>query len=182
MKTYLKFILLVILFTSCDKDDTPKDPIDQLPEATQTGENTIGCLVNGEAFTDSGLMVNFYQKVDGKYNLVINWDDGTNIASRDGQLVLVQIKEIQENYTYILNYSDYADGDFIGGSATFTTNMPDLEGQYETNKNYTGQIYFTRFDSENQIMSGTFSFEAEEILFGGSVSITDGRFDLTFTK
>ncbi|WP_157487179.1 hypothetical protein [Gelidibacter algens] len=41
--------LFVLTFTSCNNDDdAPTDPIGQLPPMTQTGENTFGCLINGE--------------------------------------------------------------------------------------------------------------------------------------
>ena len=42
-------LFLVIFTTSCSKDKTCEDPIDCLPPITQTGANTAGCLVNGQA-------------------------------------------------------------------------------------------------------------------------------------
>jgi PBP1b-binding outer membrane lipoprotein LpoB len=50
MKTKLKIlnlILLCIFLTSCSSDDDSSggnNPVNQLPEATQTGENTFGCI------------------------------------------------------------------------------------------------------------------------------------------
>ncbi len=38
--------------SQCKKKDP--DPVDQLPPATQTGANTFGCLVNGQAWTPNG--------------------------------------------------------------------------------------------------------------------------------
>lgn len=177
-------ILLTIVFTlSCcnNDDDQPTNPIDQLPAATQTGEQTIGCLVNGEPFIDNASFNNFYQFVDGEYYLVINWDMNTPNGFKDGQIVLSQL-EIQEGETYILNISDYLqEEDFIGGAGRYATNINE-QSQYETNVNYIGQIHFTRFDTQNFIMSGTFEFEAQEILSGKIINITDGRFDLNFTN
>lgn len=54
MKTLLNFLLLAILagFSSCglfSDNDEPKTELEKLPPITQTGENTFGCLVNGEA-------------------------------------------------------------------------------------------------------------------------------------
>jgi len=74
MKTFLNFSLSIILLLSlgaCSKDDDiPKSPIDQLPPATQTGENTFGCLLDGKAFLP-GNGINpldcVYQYVDGGY-------------------------------------------------------------------------------------------------------------------
>lgn len=181
---YRIFVLIAIalcLFNCNNDDDNKKPPIDQLPPMTTTGENTIGCLVNGEPFTDSGLMNNFYQFVDGEFFLVINWEEGPNNNYKDGQLALSGI-EVMENQMYILDKSSFIDGDYTGSGATFTSNSEDIFGQYETNMNYTGQIKFTKFDNTNNIMSGTFEFEAQEIITGETISITNGRFDLTFTN
>ena len=60
MKTKPRIIILLvlcILFIRCSSDDdnvNASDPVNQLPEATQTGENTFGCLLDGEAFIPGG--------------------------------------------------------------------------------------------------------------------------------
>ncbi|WP_245539768.1 hypothetical protein [Psychroflexus tropicus] len=184
-----KFYILLITFPlwglgslSCNSDDDqPQDPIDQLPTMTTTGENTIGCLVNGEPFTDSGLMNNFYQFVGDESVLAINWKQGTTNNSKRGQITIRNL-EILEGETYTLNISDFLEDDYTGSSGTFTTNTPKLFGQFETNQDNVGFITFEKFDKVNNIMSGTFQFEAKEIVTNETVSITNGRFDLTFTN
>jgi hypothetical protein len=181
MKNLIKYLLITIAFIACNNDDKPSNPIDQLPPATQVGANKIGCLVNGVPFTDSGLMNNFYQLVDGEYYLVINWTDGPNNNYRDGQIALKRII-VEENQSYILNKSTFFDGDYTGGGATFTSNRTELYGQYVTKVEYFGIVTFTKFDTQNQIMSGTFEFQVQEITTGEIINITDGRFDLTFSN
>lgn len=44
------FLCAVVCIAPACKKKT-EDPISQLPAATQTGANTFGALVNGEAFT-----------------------------------------------------------------------------------------------------------------------------------
>jgi hypothetical protein len=176
----LAFLIFSILLFGCDKDDKPTNPIDQLPPATQTGAQTIGCLVNGVPFTDSGVMNNFYQFINGEYFLVINWKMNTSDGFRDGQIALRKVT-IQEGETYSLNISDFIEDDFTGGNGTFATSINGVR-QYETNENYTGKIHFTRFDTQNFIISGTFEFEAQDIFSEETVSITNGRFDLNFTN
>jgi hypothetical protein len=66
-----KLYILLLLFcamaglvcVSCDNDDDSGCvSVDCLPEATQTGAGTFGCLVNGEPFVDnSGNFNCFYQ-------------------------------------------------------------------------------------------------------------------------
>ncbi len=55
MKNLLILVTMLTL-TACNNDDdnTPTNPIDQLPPATQTGENTFGALLDGEPFIPSG--------------------------------------------------------------------------------------------------------------------------------
>ena len=66
MRTLILFTLLfsLTLFFACDDDiATPTKPIDLLPPATQEGNYTFGCLVNGEAFVtkSSTSVVAIYQ-------------------------------------------------------------------------------------------------------------------------
>lgn len=183
MKKLFLLLIITIAFSCCNNDDdnNPTNPIDQLPPATQTGAQTIGCLVNGEPFIDNASFNNFYQFIDGEYYLVINWEMNTSNGFKDGQIAISKIN-IQENQTYILNKSGYIDGDYTGAGATFVSNIPEIYGQYETNSNYTGKIHFTRFNTENFIMSGTFEFEAQDIFSGETISITHGRFDMNYTN
>jgi len=183
MKTYIKYLFIALAFLACDNDDDNNNdnPIDQLPPMTTTGENTIGCLVNGEPFTDSGLMNNFYQFVGGDYFLVINWEKGFPGNFKDGQ-ISIRNTEIEEGETYLLNYDNSTGEDFIGGSANYTFVKNSNSGEYNTNPNYFGEITFNRFDNVNNIMSGVFEFEAEDINTGEIILITNGRFDLTFTN
>jgi PBP1b-binding outer membrane lipoprotein LpoB len=104
MKTYIKIIIIALIFVSCSNDDNkPSKPVDQLPPATQTGAQTIGCLVNGVPFTDSGVMNNFYQLIDGEYYMVINWFRNTSQGYKSGQIAINRI-QIEEGQTYILNH------------------------------------------------------------------------------
>jgi hypothetical protein len=46
------FIAFVLMASGCKKNSNSNNsPVDQLPPATQTGANTFGCLINGQAFT-----------------------------------------------------------------------------------------------------------------------------------
>ena len=104
VKTYIKYILVLLVLAGCSKDDNKNtsNPIDQLPPMTTSGKNTIGCLVNGVPFTDGGLMNNFYQLVEGEYYLVINWENGFGDNFKAGQIGLRKT-QVVEGATYILN-------------------------------------------------------------------------------
>lgn len=182
MKTFIKLILIAVLLTACNNDDDNNtgNPLDQLPPMTTTGENTIGCLVNGEPFTDSGLMNNFYQFVDGEYFLGISWEEGSTGNISYGEID-IRRNEIIEGHTYFLNENSIQN-DFTGGSANYIYINNSSSGEFQTNSTHFGYITFTRFDTNINIMSGTFQFEAEDINTGEIISISNGRFDLTFTN
>ncbi|WP_372758101.1 hypothetical protein [Mariniflexile sp.] len=81
MKNLLLLFVLFLTLSCCkNDDDNTTNPIDQLPAATQTGEQTFGCLINGEAFLPdtfgSGRPNAFYQLSGGKYTLVISASRG----------------------------------------------------------------------------------------------------------
>lgn len=87
-----------------------------------------------------------------------------------------------EGESYILNNDNSTQIDFNGGSANYTFLEEEEFGQFKTNATYFGTVTFDRFDTFNNIMSGTFEFQAQEITTGKIITITDGRFDLTFTN
>nr|WP_315258202.1 hypothetical protein [uncultured Flavobacterium sp.] len=82
MKNLLLLLTIALTLSCCDKDDDkPKNPIDQLPPATQIGANTFGCLLDGEVFKP-GLTNNsyncFYQLVDGEYYFLVTANNSKN--------------------------------------------------------------------------------------------------------
>ncbi len=179
MKTLIKtlLVLLISLTTSCQSDDDMGggDPISQLPEATQTGAGTFGCLVNGEPFVDtSGNFNAFYQQVDGEFFFFVGGDDNVNGVS-EIEIYANQIQLIEnETYPLVADEAGSASGFiFYNNSAgTFAT----------TDSNNNGQLTITRLDLEENIASGTFSFKVLNPDTNEIVSITDGRFDTFITQ
>jgi len=64
-------ILPTLIATSCDNDDD-SNRNDTLPPVTQSGANTVGCLVNGQVFLpkaegiNSAVVVN-YEFINGDF-------------------------------------------------------------------------------------------------------------------
>ena len=181
MKIKILLFLTILSLMACSNDDNKKttNPIDQLPPKTTSGKNTIGCLVNGIPFTDSGLMNNFYQLVEGEYYLVINWEKGFGDNFKAGQIGLRKT-QVVEGASYILNNDKSTLDDFTGGNAKYVFFNSSNSGEFFTNSNYFGIVTFTKFNTESGIMSGTFEFQAQEFITGEIINITEGRFDLTF--
>ena len=154
MKTYINYILVLLVLTGCSKDDNKNtsNPIDQLPPMTTSGKNTIGCLVNGVPFTDSGLMNNYYQFVEGEYYLVINWKNGSGDNFKTGQISMRKT-QVVEGESYHLNNNDSNTMiDYTGGAANYVFLNDSNFGEFYTNSNYYGVVTFTKFNTESGIM------------------------------
>ncbi|WP_299362003.1 hypothetical protein [Winogradskyella sp.] len=178
---YIKLMLLVSIgLTLCccnnDDDNNSQNPIDQLPPATQTGEQTFGCLLDDKPFLPSGVVNPTqcnYQLVNGEYYFFV-----TGRMEQDVSFELFSISistntlQIEEGETYQLLAE--ADGNATGiygynGDLFFTNTLQ------------TGQMTITKLDPTNQIVSGTFFFDVID-QNGELRQIRDGRFDMQYTQ
>lgn len=177
MKKFLTIIFTVVLLLGCNKENAPKPiilPIQQLPPPTQVGANTFGCLLDGQVFIPGNTpnpLDSQYQLISGEYYFAI--DGAKKFANNDlisiglGTLKLT----IQEGATYQL----FAQEDNkANGSFFFNTFI-----SYTSNTN-TGEMKITKFDTINQIVSGTFWFDVLDN-FGIKHEIREGRFDMRYT-
>ncbi len=180
MKTKTLFLLILLPFwglVGCSNDDDapPPNPVDLLPPATQTGENTFGCLLDGKAFLPGG-GVNpldcVYQYVDGGYYFSLQG----NRRDSNYNLILIGLStkrlEIQEGAKYTLKKN--INGDAYG---TFAYNAVFSH----TSNIETGELTITKLDFENNIVSGTFWFDVKDD--NGVVhEIREGRFDMQYIQ
>ncbi|WP_372758099.1 DUF6252 family protein [Mariniflexile sp.] len=172
MKNIILALTALLIFNCCDKkDDEPKNPIDQLPPATQIGANTAGCLVNGEAIfpKGSGLIFQIFYTNGLNFGLFIanekaNNDRIINLASLNESLQVGQTYQLKE-YAENSKYGEYVIRDF-----------PISETQYQTTATVTGELKITHHDFNNAIISGTFWFDAIDSE-GNIVEVREGRFD-----
>jgi len=160
----------VFSFMSCEKQD-----MNVLPKETQTGRNTFGCMINNQLFIGGGYYSFIgYSPLSAGYN------------RSDKTLRVFTVSEI---------YTDKANGSIgltianpVEGStqklshATYIVDSPDCYQYLILNE---GEVYLTKFDTINKIVSGRFSFKgkctgyADDFKVNGdSVQITQGRFDV----
>jgi hypothetical protein len=166
---------------SCKKDDDHKDPIDQLPPATQTGAGTFAALVDGKPFIADNPWFNcFYQYVDGEYYFGIQGRNNSNkYTSQPSSIALGTIKlKIQEGKIFEL--FEISENNASGGVG-FTFSINDSQSS-STNSEYTGELNITKLDFQNYIVSGTFWFDIQHPLTGKRIKIREGRFDTLFTQ
>ncbi|WP_405203079.1 hypothetical protein [Dokdonia sp. LLG6352-1] len=181
MKKTLFLLLLASLFLiNCnnddDGDDGPTDPLDELPAATQTGAQTLGCLINGEPWVPPSIGPNrpnaFYQFVDGAYTLGISGTSEEGQFSRAIRFGGIDVVEEITTGTYILQNDD---PDNYFGAVT----LEEFQLNTSTTDGNPGLLTITRFD--DSIISGTFAFTVLDN-DGNEINITNGRFDLNYTN
>ena len=160
----------------CSNDDIPPpNPVDLLPPATQTGENTFGCLLDGEAFLPGGGINPLdcvYQFVDGGYYFALQ---GNKRDEEDNRITIALgtiSLEIEEGQIY--NLYEYQEGNAVG-VYSYATNTS------YTSSEFSGKLKITKLDYENHIVSGIFWFNVQDE--NGIVhEIREGRFDMQFTQ
>lgn len=178
MKKLLLLLIIITTFSCCSNDDdnTPTNPIDQLPPATQTGANTAGCLVNGNAFLPNNQSVQ---------PLVCNYLDGEvftlGISRKDNDVyykVYIYISSsLEVGQTYHLN-TEF--GTNAKSGEYFINNEPSPSlNYYSTTPSITGELTITHHDFNNAFLSGTFWFNAINSN-GEIIEVREGRFDMDY--
>lgn len=164
----LVFTTLILCYGCKNDDDQPTNPIDQLPPLTQTGENTFGYLINGEA-----IIVNSTNKITAIYQGgLLQLGGGIQNNNIDIDIRIILQDPLEENVSYDLTNIPVHRSRYIDFNQ-----LNQCEYNYEDT--YQGNIMFTNIDKVNYIISGTFSFST--IVDGcDDIFITNGRFDVKY--
>ncbi|TCD08609.1 hypothetical protein EZ449_12275 [Pedobacter frigidisoli] len=157
IKICFPIMLVAVLTFSCKKKIS--DTL-ELPEATQRGAYTFGCLVDSSVFVPrmtSEIPVLSVER-GGSFLKIIarGGPKGSSIG-----LNIAELKGIGE-------YPILADG---------TSSYQISSNNYFATS---GKITITRYDLSNKIVSGLFYFQAKHENSDKTVAVQDGRFDLTF--
>ena len=180
MKNILPVIFAFILLVGCKKD------VESLPDPTQTGANTFGAKVDGafwvpQRFTSVGSSTILEARMTGTGTLIIN---ARNFSSSPTETEFeILIRNMTGPGTYPL---DQLTAKQPGESASYgyyiqRKFMP--EHEWITNAAHTGSVTITKYDPANRIVSGTFAFNAATTDGSANpISVTEGRFDITFSN
>jgi hypothetical protein len=163
----------------------PVSELSKLPAITQTGANTFGCLINGVAFVPQNqsilqgpkLQCNYIFTDGGYYFTILTSNKNTNGLITQIQVVTDSLT-ISEGQT--LTLKQLSPGHASASYALITSNG-DLNSYVTTNNTISGQLIITKLDPTNQIVSGTFFFTGINNV-GDVIQITDGRFDMLYTR
>ena len=170
---YLCFLALTQC-SKCKKDDPA--PAEQLPPATQTGANTFGCLVNGQAWTS---------KTSSGYGAyLVQYEPGVN-NPLGGNLNIRLTSDNNKMKVFLSAGPIFRVRSFALDSAATegTASYFDRDRAYPCNEvlNYdatylTGNLTLTRLDEQAGVISGTFEFKLAKPGCD-TIRVTQGRFD-----
>ena len=189
MKTLsILFVLLLCLVYGCtkpemcDSNSTDNDPLDSLglPFATTTGENTFGCLINGEPWRPG------HEGLFGGWVYDINFSYGTSDPGTFS-CNMYQNSNISESALQFSVYEVFNEGEYGVSSFADISNYTnyDLGCDFDIDLTFEeSNVTITRLDEEEEIISGTYNFKCIRANFceGGeepdTLWVTEGRFDL----
>lgn len=172
----LSLLCLFILIISCKKDE-----LEALPDATQSGANTLGAIVNGKAWVaNGGPGFNAPDPVEAGYLGARPHDETRNniiieAYRKDKTGFQFYLRDVSKPGEYPLTSTTVLFGDLQRQPQNYGAYY--VPGKlYMTNSSYTGKVIITRADTVSGVVSGTFAFKAVHGL--DSVMVSYGRFDL----
>ncbi len=182
MKKIITILLSSTILSCCNKDEntTPApSPVSQLPPATQTGANTVGCLVNGEAFLPyqsnpfgTPALTCSYQLIDSQYEFALGFGND-KLSPVRGLTILSNKLLFNEGQIYLIKQEE-----LINSSFAYYQNG--FQNVFGTNITNTGELKINKLDQSNAIISGTFWFDAIKSS-GEKIEIREGRFDMKYS-
>jgi hypothetical protein len=186
------FILLILLswigLYACKKDPPPNvypPPVDytKLPPETQTGANTFGCLVDGKVWVPRvPLLAVTYQDISA----LISEKNGTGSGGVSCNLVDLETQQ-DNSLSLTIGKTLFETGKFCDPLIGVGMQFKDTNGKwYQSNYHHQSQncVTITRFDTTNNIISGTFNFVVydDTIHIERKIVISDGRFDVKYAQ
>lgn len=174
-KSACVFLLLAVaLLGQCKKKDP--HPESRLPPATQSGANTFGCLVNGEAWTPQGYT--------GAPNFNVSYDRSATggvldvrayriygQGATDFQYIILFASQINGAGSYSFRSPQYTRASFDDAKSNCYWSTRDSTVTYRR-----GTLTITRLDLTAGVISGTFDFTLYKPGCD-SIKVTKGRFD-----
>ncbi|MFD2942479.1 hypothetical protein [Flavobacterium notoginsengisoli] len=181
MRNILSSFLILFLFCSCDEDGNLTGKKEKLPAITNSGLNTVGCLIDGKVFLPHNSGINsavncFFEIENGEHYFTMRFADLRKGKSKTIVLMLRKI-DVKEGEVYKLNKTFTIAPELTGALGIYA---PGESSQpFYTNEAVTGELKITRLDMSKSIIAGTFWFDAINDK-GIKVQIREGRFDWNY--
>lgn len=182
-KTFL--LLIVLCITALAVLSCKKDKKEVLPPETQTGARTFGCLIDGEVFIPGGAQLSGgslnsnYQEIDGDHYFRLVGNNERDKKNRRSIGIFSYKSTISNRATFVLE-NRFSENKFYA-LCSRSSNTPFSGKYFETDSIYRGELFITYLDTVQQIVSGTFWFDAISEN-GEVVQVRSGRFDMRYTR
>jgi len=183
----LATVFAVLALAGCKKEE---EPAPTLPQATQTGQNTAGAKVNGtvwrpvqQSLFGGPAIQAFYGKrsTGQQLRILLTYSPDKEDEPLSQTSLLLYVPDIRTAGPVSLD--QYADPRLTTSNPAyglFSYEKPSPDEQFITGPTAPGQLTITRLDTVARIVAGTFEFQAKPLTGTGSVSVTEGRFDLKY--
>ncbi len=183
-KSLLYATLLLGGLAGCKKEPTE---LDRLPDPSQEGRATAGWLLDGKAQVparssiSTGPPVNgYWEKTKGGRSLGLSFHQ---LSKDEDWGVSFFLPNIRQTGTFLLDrVPAITSGLNNAGYGHYYQSRPDPQLNCYTGPDAPGQLVITRFDTVQNVVSGTFEMTPREDGGGATVSVTHGRFDLHFSR
>ena len=155
-----------------------------LPQNTQTGQNTLGCLIDGKPYVpDGGKPFSGIKPIYGGFFVIQDKPKWVGVYVRAYASDKQQIRLYLNDFALGKHQLNQNLG--IDPASLYAALYPKDFGLYEssegntyaTSSSHTGYVNLIKADTTSGIVSGTFEFQAVT-LDGKTVSVTNGRFDV----
>lgn len=173
----LAVLSLVLWFAGCKKDD-PNCPPD-LPCATQNGENTYGCYIDGKPWVAK---VEFNVFDPSAHKIEASYDETDYGTFNDNYVRLLGVYYGDTSTSLIIHFNPLQRiGNVVLDSLNFYgIRFRTSHAVYDIDENSPYEINVTKLDFEKNIISGTFFFRG--IYKKDTIDITEGRFDIRYSQ
>ncbi|MDR1951689.1 MAG: hypothetical protein LBP96_05620 [Bacteroidales bacterium] len=192
MKTKtLTTLLLGIVASLCLGTQCEKEP-PVMPPETQTGENTFGCYVDNLLYVVTPART-FGSPAPPSMPLSVSYSRNSGLLRFTTQAVGFGSSELGYGASMDLLLNNPKEGEYnLLTGAYFSATRSDKDWRFMADTNC-GQVFITKFDTVNRIVSGTFEFTVRKALGFGygtnpgvtideesstKVRATSGRFDI----
>jgi hypothetical protein len=159
----------------------------ELPLMTQEGKNTFGCKINGKLWIPTGaenimggktppIMTKLQPschytgedcKTSKKWRFWLLAESGTKFIGDPTKKVAIGI---------------YSDTMYENGTAEDLVRMSaSYDGEYQIDYKFPNNLTISKLDTSAKIIAGTFYFTGIDSK-GNKITVTDGRFDVKFTR
>ena len=176
-KAWLLYVCLLICLGGCQQC-VKAPPPSKLPDATQTGAKTFGCVLNGNLWVAQGRGTGFNAPVNPNCNYDATFQGG---ALDIGGAIIIDNSEKSNIGITGRNISALGEYTEKNSKILFIYSDRTIPITWYTDENIsTYKLVITKNDLQNRIISGTFEFSMIRKDNGAKLTVTDGRFDVKY--